>query len=377
MKNFSKILIKIISYLCVCCTLFTIFAQCNVTNFVFADEDCLTNQTNPIKTIINWLFPIKQNEVASKNTAEVYVGGVPLGFALKCDGVVIVGVSDILTNRGVVSPSGAAGITSGDILLEIEDEKITSAEKIEEIINRKDNENRSLKVKVKRSNKVFTTFVLPEIDELTKTYKMGLWIRDDAAGVGTLSFIRSDNLRFGALGHPVCDIDTGVMLPVMKGEIYSCDIIGVTKGNRGTPGELKGIFLKGGQVLGELDNNTNFGVFGKINEEVLDELNLEKMPTASPNEIVLGKAKLRCSISGNKPQDYSIEIIKTNQNSDSKNMIIRITDQRLIEKTGGIVQGMSGSPIIQNGKVVGAVTHVFVSDPIKGFATFISNMIDL
>ena len=139
---------------------------------------------------------------------------------------------------------------------------------------------------------------------------------------------------------------------------------------------IKGIFLKGGQVLGELDNNTNFGVFGQINEDVLSELNLEIMPVANPNEVTLGKAILRCSVSGNKPQDYSIEIIKINSSSDSKNMIIRITDQRLIEKTGGIVQGMSGSPIIQNGKVVGAVTHVFVSDPIKGFATFISNMID-
>ena len=233
MKKNSAILFKFISFLCIFCAFFTFLDQNSVKNCVFADEADLTNQSNPIKAIINWLFPIKQNEVLKQPDVEVYVGGIPLGFALNCDGVVIVGVSDVLTDRGVISPSGSAGIVSGDVLLEIEDEKITSAEIIEEIINKKENAGRSLKTKIKRNNKIFITFVSPEIDEMTKTYKMGLWIRDDAAGVGTLSFIRSDNLRFGALGHPVCDIDTGVLLPIMSGEIYSCDIIGVTKGNRG------------------------------------------------------------------------------------------------------------------------------------------------
>ena len=209
-------------------------------------------------------------------------------------------------------------------------------------------------------------------------YRLGLWIRDNAAGVGTLTYVRQDNFRFGALGHPVCDIDTGKIMPVSGGNIYKCSIVGFNKGVRGNPGELRGLFLKSGVSVGELDNNNNFGVYGKINEEYVKAMGVEPMMVGFRDSVKTGKAKILSTIDGGKPEEYEIEIIKLNyqSESDKKSMVLRITDERLLNSTGGIVQGMSGSPIIQNGKLVGAVTHVFVSDPTKGFGVYIDWMID-
>ena len=209
-------------------------------------------------------------------------------------------------------------------------------------------------------------------------YKIGLWVRDNAAGVGTLTYIRQDNLRFGALGHPVCDIDTGRVLPVSGGNVYKCNIVGYNKGTRGNPGELRGLFLRNGIEAGTLDNNNDYGVYGTINEQYLDLLGIKPVEVGFRDVVKTGKAKILSTIDGGVPEEYDIEIIKlSNQRKcDKKSMVIRVTDKDLIEKTGGIVQGMSGSPIIQNDKIVGAVTHVFVADPTKGFGVYIDWMID-
>ena len=337
---------------------------------------------SPFKKLINWLFPwtVKDetNAVAPTNDIYVYAGGNALGFTLECEGVVIVGTSEVLTKNGAVNPTNNSNIMVGDVLYSIEGKTIYSAEMIEEIVNSNHYAGKSLKVVVKRKGMEISTTINPALDLATNKFKLGLWIRDNAAGVGTLSYVRCDNGRFGALGHPVCDIDTGAMLPINKGEIYACNIIGITKGERGKPGELRGLFLRGGDQIGDLDNNTNFGVFGQFNQEQINNFEGKKMLVGHSNEVKVGKATILCTLDGTTPKEYSIEIIKTNQNNlkDQKNMVIRITDQELLDKTGGIVQGMSGSPIIQNNKLIGAITHVFVSDPTKGFATFIDNMIN-
>lgn len=340
------------------------------------------SSSSPFQKLINWLFPwTEQNSTSNANLGKeiyVYAGGTPLGFTLECEGVVIVGTSDVLTKKGSVNPTAQSNITVGDVLYSIEGNKIYGAEMIENIVNLKENAGKSLKVQIRRNGMEFETTINPALDLATGVYKLGLWIRDNAAGVGTLTYIRKDNGRFGALGHPVCDVDTGSILPINSGSIYVCNIIGVAKGERGKPGELRGLFLKGGDEIGALDNNTSYGVFGSVENEYYNNLNGEELLVASRNEVKLGNATLRCTVDGMTPKDYSIEIIKSNQSTskDQKNMVIRITDSELLAKTGGIVQGMSGSPIIQNGKLIGAVTHVFVSDPTKGFATFIDNMIE-
>lgn len=329
----------------------------------------------------NWIFGDRNADTADTaqktNGVSVYVGGIPLGFALDCKGAVVVGTSDVITKSGAVNPAAKSKILPGDILLSVEGEIITGAKMLDDLINSADFAGKILNIEIVRKGQTLKTQIEPAFDVATQSFKLGLWVRDDAAGVGTLSFVRCDNRRFGALGHPVCDVDTGSILPIDKGSVYNCDIVGVKKGERGTPGELKGLFLRNGDKLGELDNNTGYGVFGVIpQEEDVSDLG-EPVLTAARNEVRLGAAKVRCTIDGEIPNDYDIEIIKINKtNNNQKNMVIRIISPELISKTGGIVQGMSGSPILQNGKLIGAVTHVFVSDPTKGFATFIDNMID-
>ena len=207
---------------------------------------------------------------------------------------------------------------------------------------------------------------------------MGLWVRDDAAGVGTLTYIRKDNKRFGALGHAICDIDTKVPFSVNDGKMYRSNIIGIKRGRQGVPGELKGLFVKNQNIEAVVDKNSEFGVFGTVTKtsKLLSENQLFEIGgrlTARP-----GKAKIRVGLEGQKIEEYDIEIVKTNyQNiSKQKSMVIKVIDKKLLEKTGGIVQGMSGSPIIQNGKLVGAVTHVFVNDPKRGFGVYLDWMIN-
>ncbi len=318
--------------------------------------------------IIKSLF--KKNIVPeSTNTEKIYVylGGFPLGFTISCSGVVVVAVSN---------PS--CELKEGDILIKIENEEVNSAEQILNIINSEKYAGKELNIAYNRGSETKFGKLTPIYDEVQKIYKLGLWIRDNAAGVGTLTYIRKDNHRFGALGHPVCDIDTGALMPVNSGNIFRCNVVGYKRGAKGAPGELKGLFLRNGSMLGSLDQNNKFGVYGTFENSFIEAYNSELVEVARSNEVRSGKAKIRCTIDGLTPKDYDIEIVKTyfNGAKDNKSMFIRVTDKELISKTGGIVQGMSGSPIIQNGKLVGAVTHVFVSDPTKGYGVFADYMIN-
>lgn len=322
----------------------------------------------PIKSFFKNLF--NKNTPTKKMTDPVYVylGGYPLGFTMNCAGVIVVAKSN----------ESAVDIKEGDVITHIEDLPISSSEEIYAIINSDGFAGRILNVAYRRNGEVLHTMIKPIYEAISNSYKLGLWIRDNAAGVGTLTYIRKDNLRFGALGHPVCDIDTGTTLPVSSGSVFRCNIVGYKSGVKGSPGELKGLFLRNGSIMGSLDKNNTFGLYGTFSEKTLDRYNGEVVEVASRDEVRSGKAKIRSTIEGGEPKDYDIEIVKTyfQKTKENKSMFIRVTDKELIAKTGGIVQGMSGSPIIQNGKLVGAITHVFVSDPTKGYGVYAEWMID-
>ena len=322
-----------------------------------------------IKNIIKSLFKkdIKNNE-PSRERVSVYLGGYPLGFTIKCSGVIVVAISN----------ETASGLREGDIITKIEDIEVNSMEDISLLINSESFAGKVLSISYIRSGEENKTTIKPIFDEKLSVYKLGLWIRDDAAGVGTLTFIRKDNLRFGALGHPVCDIDTGNILRVKDGNIFRCNIVGYKSGVRGNPGELKGLFLRNGSILGSLDTNNKFGVYGNFSKKFISKFSDDEVEVAERKEVKCGKAQIRCTIDGVTPKLYDIEIVKTyfQSSKDNKSMFIRVVDKELLAKTGGIIQGMSGSPIIQNGKLVGAVTHVFVSDPTKGYGIYADWMID-
>ncbi len=320
-----------------------------------------------IKNAIRSLFNKSDNRPVLKERVKVYLGGYPLGFTFKCNGVLVVAISNDNTEN----------LAEGDIIKKIENHDVTSVEDISVILNEKVDSSKELELTILRKDAELQSKIKPTFDNIAKKYKLGLWIRDDAAGVGTVTYVRKDNLRFGALGHPVCDIDTGSMMPVASGNIFKCNIVGFKKGVKGNPGELKGLFLRNGSIYGSLDKNIRSGVYGTFNKDKLSVVSEKEVEVADRSEIRSGKATIRCTIDGYEPQEYEIEIVKTyfQTNSGSKNMFIRVTDKNLLERTGGIVQGMSGSPIIQNGKLVGAVTHVFVSDPTKGYGIFADSMI--
>ena len=319
-----------------------------------------------ISEIFKSLFKKEDKIKPDREPVYVYLGGQPLGFTINCAGVVIIANSNSSENLKV-----------GDVITKIQGIEISSVESINKIINIPEFAEKELDLTILRDGSEINIKLKPIFDSEKNRYKLGVWVRDNSAGVGTLTYIRKDNLRFGALGHPVCDIDTGVTLPVLNGNILKCNIVGTKKGIKGNPGELKGLFLRNGSVLGTLDENNKFGVFGSFNEKQIEKYKSEEFEVAYRNEVKNGKAKIRCTIDGCEPKDYDIEIVKTyfQQSKDNKSMFIRVTDKELLEKTGGIVQGMSGSPIIQNNKFVGAVTHVFVSDPTKGYGVYADWMI--
>ena len=326
-----------------------------------------------IEIIFNKKFENEIPQTAEKQ--QVYLSGYPIGFTLDGDGVIIVDVGEVETLNGFERPTLNSDIKSGDVLKKINNEEIVNSEKVGEIINREENKGKSVELLLDRKGQEIKVVVLPVLDKLTNNYKLGLWVRENAIGVGTVTYIKNDNL-FGGLGHPITDIDTGTVIPIRSGNIYKCTIVGVEKGQKGMPGEIKGMFLRGDNSVGSVYSNNKYGVFGEFYASSVDAFKSDLVYIAGKSEIMPGKARILSTINGSYPKYYDAEIIKTNyiNNAGNECMIIRVTDKELLEVAGGIVQGMSGSPIVQNGKLVGCVTHVFVNDPTKGFANYIDDM---
>lgn len=317
------------------------------------------------------IFPLKEVAVTQSEVRYVNVSGKPFGIKMFCDGVMLVGFSDILTQTGYANPAKAAGLKAGDIITHINGKEVQTNEDVEKIILKSGSS--PMKVAYIRDDSEKTVFLTAVKDINTDTMRTGMWVRDSGAGIGTMTFFDNSTGYFGGLGHGIKDVDTQQELRLLSGEIVPVKITGIIKSKNGTAGQLKGSFISAipsGKVL--LNGST--GVYGKA--YITDNDNV--MPVATPGEVKTGKAYILTTISGTKPQMYEVEIERVNltANDKNKNMVIRITDSKLLSLTGGIVAGMSGSPIIQDGKLVGAITHVFVNQVERGYGIFAQNMLD-
>ena len=316
------------------------------------------------------VIPIKEVSVKKVDAPLVVPGGNPFGIKLITEGVMVIGLSEVDCCDGNISPAGKSGIKEGDIIVSINGNKITSKEAIADAVMKSQGEK--LIINVRRNSKLLSFEVLPKYSLSDSCYKSGMWVRDSSAGIGTITFYDPNTKMFGGLGHPVCDVDTGEILPLHSGEVVPVTINGLNKGKSGQPGELIGSFISSFS-MGSLLLNNQSGLFGELDSPPNKSYPL---PIAYKQEVRKGKAKILTTLKGNTPKEYEIEIEKVDfkGNELSKNMIIHITDPELLDQAGGILQGMSGSPIIQNGKIIGAVTHVFVNDPTRGYGIFSETM---
>ena len=329
-----------------------------------------SDQTVTVSLCLADLIPIKNVSVQTTDERLLIPCGTPFGIKMFTDGVLIVGMSDLQTEHGLKNPAKDAGLAMGDVLVSIDGKAVYSNEDVSAVISQSG--GKPLSCCYLRDGVSCSTQLHPV--KTDGTYRIGIWVRDSTAGIGTMTYYDPYNGTFGGLGHVICDVDTGKLMPLRNGEIVSVTINDVIKGHVGTPGELRGIFSQA-DALGSLTHNSESGIFGKLNRQpALSGL----IPVGYCHQVENGPAQILSTIGGTTPALYDVSIEKISFDSDhpARNMIIRITDAELLSSTGGIVQGMSGSPIIQNGKLVGAVTHVFVNDPAKGYGIFIENMLD-
>ena len=319
------------------------------------------------------LFPIGRMRVTAGEETRLMPGGAAVGVALATDGVMIVGVSDVAGK----SPAQTAGLRAGDVIQSVNGQKLQSSQHLTELVSASG--GAPLSMTFERDGKSRTVFLTPALDQASGLYRMGAWVRDSTAGVGTLSYYDPRNETYGALGHAINDGDTGKLLPVKTGALMRADIVDIKKGKRGDPGELRGNFLKNQSILGSIEENTVLGVFGRLDAPYRNPLYPDGLPIAFQESVETGPASILSTLDGEGVQEYRVEIVQAVRQltPSQKSMVIRVTDPRLLEKTGGIVQGMSGSPIIQNGRIIGAVTHVFVDDPTQGYGLYIEWMLSV
>lgn len=322
------------------------------------------------------ILPVKNVTVNVVPDKKVIPSGEAIGVKIQTKGVLVVGLSSITTEDGKKhSPAADAGFEIGDTILEINGQKIEKDRDITNMVN--DNKEASLNFLVERVGKQHNIDVKPVKTLEDEIYRIGLWVRDNIAGVGTMTFIDPETNSFGALGHGITDVDSGVLIDISKGSVLKSKVASIQKARKTVPGEIVGIFFESQDPYGKIIRNTNFGIYGVLNIKDRKKL-ADPVPIALSYQVKEGPAKILTTIDGNKVEEFDIEIQKINKQNtpNSKSMLIRVTDQRLLDITGGIVQGMSGSPIIQDGRLVGAVTHVLVNDPTRGYGIFIEWMLD-
>lgn len=314
------------------------------------------------------IIPIKNVKAVECDDIKVVPGGNAFGIKMFTKGVMVVKIDDITVENRCVSPGKNCGLQIGDVITAVNGNEINSnGELLQNVAQCK---GCKLDLNIERSGESKTLSITPVF--CNDSYKIGIWVRDSSAGIGTATFYINNTGYFAGLGHGICDVDTGLLLPILNGEIMNVNIDGIIKGQIGAPGCINGHFT--GDSTGKLYKNNETGIFGSLSAP---PNNNDEIYVAAKQEVKTGSAEILCTVDDNGIGRYSIEIEKINYNTfeKTKNLVIRITDSRLLEKTGGIVQGMSGSPIIQNNKLVGAVTHVFVNEPQKGYGIFAENML--
>jgi stage IV sporulation protein B len=320
------------------------------------------------------IFDLKDVELQIVEPRALIPAGVPIGIYLETEGVMVVDIGEVEGSREIYMPAKYI-LQQGDYVLKVNGEALSDKKKLVEYIGQCDGE--SLIFTIKRGNQVFDTKVTPVLNK-DDVYQLGIWIKDNVQGIGTLTYV--DELgSFGALGHGIHDSDTGKVVDIRSGSLYMTDILSIKKGERGEPGELTGIIdYNQRYVLGDIYANADSGISGNCNSKMMELVSeLEKLPVGYKHEVSLGPAQIVCTVDGER-RYYDIEITKMHYDAqvENKGLEIKVIDEALLELTGGIVQGMSGSPVIQNGRIVGAVTHVLVNDPTRGYGIFIENMLE-
>ncbi len=315
---------------------------------------------------------------APGSAPRVIPGGQTIGVKVKSDGVLVVGHHRVeVSDESKISPGEAVGLLPGDLLTAMDGVRLGGVARVADLVKQAGEQNRPLRITFNRSGRVRNVDLKPAYDRTDRVWRLGLYIRDSAAGVGTLTFYDPRQGVYGALGHVITDINTGTPIVVGSGHIVESSVTSISKSQDGDPGEKRAHFLKESRVLGNVRSNTDFGIFGRMDRSPGHSLYQEPVPVALSSEVKEGPAQILTVVEGQQVERFDVEIIHVAKQSEpaTKGMVLRITDSRLIDKTGGIVQGMSGSPILQNGKLVGAVTHVFVNDPKSGYGCFIEWML--
>lgn len=344
-------------------------------NLKVNDSNELTQTEMSIK-LFN-LFTLKKINVRLLVDTDVYVGGETIGFNLFSEGVICVGSNTVVTENGTKEPLKNSGIEDGDAIIKIAGIEIESIQDIDRIINLPELAGKEVILTINRNNETKELKATPVYDLLTQKYKLGLWVRNSASGVGTLTYVKQSDFRFGAVGHPIVDTSLGDNFTLETGNLYKCKLLGVKKGEKNNPGEIRSSINLSDDAIGLADTNCKYGVYGNILNKSI--ISADRTATLGGRlGVKLGDAQIYCSIDNEGVKAYDIKIIKANKqnNANDKSMTIKVVDEELLEKTGGIIQGMSGSPIVQDGKIIGAVTHVLLNDPTRGYGVYIDWMID-
>ena len=347
-------------------------ADFDYSDYVPAAAGTSTTDISKSKIKLFDTIPVKNINITKTERRYVFPGGELVGIRLNTDGVIVAGTEEFYSHGKKTDPAAKAGIKIGDIIVSVNGIKITSNDEFaEKIIS---SEGKAVSISLMRDNKLTDVELVPELSDITDMYKCGLWIRDCTSGIGTLTYTDPQTKTVATLGHGIYDSDTKKILPAFNGEIMSATLSGITKGKSGEAGEIHGMI--GCEKYGNLCLNCNAGIYGMttVNHE-----NDTLIPVAFASEVKTGKAEIISTLDNTTKKKYEIEIerINYNENDTGKNMIIKVTDKELIGLTGGIVQGMSGSPVIQDGKLIGAVTHVFLNEPLMGYAIFAENMVNV
>ncbi|MBQ7866607.1 MAG: SpoIVB peptidase [Clostridia bacterium] len=322
------------------------------------------------------LLPLREVEIDISDDLRLYPGGQAVGVAMHTQGVLVVGTSDL---TGANSPARLAGLKPGDLITEADGAPIGSTDELTALVDACG--EAPLPLTVVRGDSTLRLTLTPRRDGQSGSWRIGAWVRDSTAGVGTLSFYGEtqpgEGIRYGALGHAITDTDTQQILTVGTGEIMQADVVDVRKGQSGYPGELKGSFLREDRVLGVIRRNSIFGIYGSMNTPPAHPLYPDGLPIGRRDAVHTGPATILCTVGAEGMKEYDVEIVEVTRQSApaQRSMVVKVTDPALLEKTGGIVQGMSGSPILQDGRLIGAVTHVFVNDPTMGYGLYIEWML--
>jgi len=322
------------------------------------------------------LLPIHKMTVNVVEPLSVIPGGQSIGVLLHTEGVMVVGEAAVENDGRSVYPARSAGIAVGDLIMKINGAKITSENQLQQIVDQCGREGKDVALLVKHGSKNKLTKINPVLCDKTERYRIGIFIKNSTAGVGTLTFYDPQSKTYGALGHMIADFENGHKLNPVNGKIVESSVKGLHPGRKGAPGEKLGVFKGNSDIIGNIEKNTTCGIFGKLQNGITNPYYKRPLPVAMRYQVKKGQAEILTVLDGNKIEPFKIEIMDILPAGSNKELVIKVTDRELLSRTGGIIQGMSGSPIIQNGKLVGAVTHVFINDPAKGYGVLVETMLN-